>query len=252
MTDYRTKAEKDAARHFQNDVKDYKLVALREDGLFRHVEFVAQQGFTHVILVVWPYNLLVAGSHGSFHFQRYGDDTEDMFNWLRGSRVNPSSWASKLVNGRDSVTEYDRSLLEKEVKERVAEAVRDKWAPKGLRAAVREEILDSGWLDDQQNALRLVSEFEHGATYRTECSCGASEDHDSRSSAVCWNVLVHKDKGDGHKVSIRQTAGFDFDGFEEWNVRSLTYHYLWACNSAVWGISQYDAMKAAPAEAVAS
>lgn len=249
MSDYRTQAEKDAARHFESDVKDHRLVALREDGLFRHVEFVAQRGFTRVILVTWPYNLLVAGSHGSFHFERYGDDTVDMFDWLRGIRVEPSSWASKLVNGGDSVTEYDKSLLVKEVKDRVAEAVEDGWAPEGLSAAVHEGILNSGWLDEQQNALRLVSEFEHGVKHHTECSCGATEDHDSYSDAVCWNTLTHKGRGDDHEVTIRQTGGFDFEGYDEWNVRKLTYHYLWACNSAAWGITQYDAAQAAKAVA---
>lgn len=250
-TDYRTKAEKDAARHFQNDVKDHALVALHEEGTVRHVQFTAQQGWTRITLVTWPYNLVVAGSHGSFHFERFGDDTEDMFAWLRGSRANPSSWASKLVNGRDSVTEYDRNVLVQEVNERVAEAIRDKWAPKGLRTAVREEIFESGWLDDEQNALRVVSEFEHGAKYRAECSCGKTANHDSHSSAACWNLLTHKGEGDGHKVTVRRVEGFDFDGFEEWNVRSLSYHFLWACHSAVWAIAQYDAAKAAAVEAVA-
>lgn len=248
-TDYRTKAERDAATRFARDVKDHKVVAIREDGDYRHVEFVAQQGFTRIVLVTWPYNLLVAGSHGSYHFERYGDDSRDMFDWLRGLRVNPSSWASKLVNGRDSVTEYDRALLEKQVNERVAEAIKDKWAPKGLKAAVREEIFESGLLDEEQTALRAVSEFQHGATYRTACSCGATENHDSYSDAVCWNALTHKGKGDDHKVNIRQTAGFDFDGFYEWNVRKLTFHYLWACHSAVWGIARYDAVTAAKAVA---
>ena len=245
MPDYRTKAERDAADRFARDVKDHKVVAIREDGNYRHVEFTAQQGFTRIVLVTWPYNLLVAGSHGSFHFERYGDDSKDMFAWLRGLRVDPASWASKLINGRDSVTQYDRSLLEKEVNERVAEAIKDKWAPKGLKAAVREEILDSHWMNDEQNALRLVSEFQHGATYRAECSCGATGDDGSYDAAVNWKWSIHKNDDDAHKVSIRQTGGFDFDGFEEWNVRKLTSHYLWACHSAVWGIARYDAVMAA-------
>lgn len=251
MTDYRTNAEKRAAQHFQNDVKDHSLVALHEEGVVRHVQFTAQKGWTRITLVTWPYNLVVAGSHGSFHFERFGDDTEDMFAWLRGSRTNPSSWASKLVNGRDSVIEYDRDRLVQQVNERVAEAIRDKWAPKGLKAAVREQVLDSEWLGDEHNAMRVVSEFEHGKTYRTECSCGKTEDHKSYDDAVHWKWITHKDDGDKHKIKTRETGGFDFDGFDEWNFHSLSYHFLWACHSAVWGITQYDAAKAATVEAVA-
>jgi hypothetical protein len=248
-TDHRTQAER-AAEHCTNDLQDAKLVVLREEEVFRHVEFVAQKGLTRVILVTWPYNLLVAGSHGSYHFERYGDDSLDMFDWLRGIRPNPASWASKLVNGRDSVEEYDQAKLVQEINERVAEAIADDWAPKGLRAAVQKQVIDSGWLGDEQNAMRVVAGFEHGKTYRATCSCGETTDHASYGDAVHWEVITHEGRGDDHQVTIREASGFDFDGWEEWNVRSLTYHYLWACHSAAWGIAQYDAAKA-PAEVAA-
>lgn len=235
-----------AAAHFASDAKTHKLTVHREDGVFRHLEFTGLAGMSRIVLVTWPYNLLVAGSHGSYHFERFGPDTEDMFNWLRGARVSPASWASKLVNGRRSVEEYDRARLESEVRDLVAEAVRDGWAPTGLEEAVREEILDSHWMDEEQNALRLVSEFQLGMQYRSDCSCGASDDHDSYSSAACWNLLTHKG-GDGHKVRVRQTAGFSFDDFTEWNIHTLNYHYLYQCHALVWAIAQYDASRK-PAE----
>jgi hypothetical protein len=238
MTDY-----PEIARHFQNDFAEATLKAQREDGLYRHIEFAAPKTMNRLVLVTWPYNLLVAGSHGSYHFERYGQDTEDMFNWLRGLRVDADSWSSKLVNGHHSVREYDRDRLVRYVKERVAEAVRDGWAPRGLRAAVREEILDSHLLDDEGTALQLLSEFEHGVKYRSECSCGKGEDHDSYSSAVCWNALTHKGKGDAHKVKIRRTEGFDFDDFTEWQIHKLGYHFVYQCHAVVWGIAQYDATR---------
>ena len=116
MTDYA-----EIAAHVARDVKDGNLVELRVDGLYRHIEFKALQGWSRIILVTWPYNLLVAGSHGSYHFERFGSDTEDMFNWLRGIRVEPDRWASKLANGADSVREYDRERLVAEVKAEVKE-----------------------------------------------------------------------------------------------------------------------------------
>ncbi|MGW5477650.1 hypothetical protein [Streptomyces sp. NPDC004008] len=236
-----------AAAHFASDAKTHKLKECREDGMFRHVEFVGLAGLSRIILVTWPYNLIVAGSHGSFHFERYGPDTEDMFNWLRGARPNPAGWASKLVNGRRSVEEYDRARLEAEVNELVAESVRDGWAPAGLEAAVRDEILDSPWLDEEQNALRIVNEFEHGVRYRSACSCGVSEEHDSYSAAVCWNPYTHKGRGDAHKVDIRQIGGFSFDDTDEWHIHKLGYHFLYQCHAAVWAVAQYDAART-PAE----
>ncbi len=234
-----------AAAHFANDASTHKLTVHREDGVFRHLEFTGLSGMSRISLVTWPYNLLVTGSHGSYHFERFGLDTEDMLNWIRGSRPNPNSWASKLVNGRQTVEEYDRTRLDHKIRDMVAEAVQDGRAPAGLETAVREEILDSHWMDDEQNALRLVSEFQLGMQYRSECSCGKGADHDSYSSAACWNILTHKGKGDGHNVRVRQTAGFVFDDFAEWNIHKLGYHFLYQCHAAVWAVAQYDAARAA-------
>jgi hypothetical protein len=245
MTDYAK-----IARHFERDFAEAALKTQREDGLFRHIEFAAPKSMNRLIVVTWPYNLLVAGSHGSYHFERYGNDTEDMFAWLRGSRVNPSSWSSKLVNGYESVREYDRGQMETQVKERVAEAIRDDWAPEGLEAAVREEILGSHLLDTKDTAFQLVSEFQHGMTFQAECSCGLSEDFegdDAYSSACTWEFYKHKADGKKHKVKVRQTGGFDFDDFTEWNVDKLSYHFVYQCHAIVWAIGQYDAARKAVA-----
>jgi len=240
----------DIARHFEGDFAEATLKEQREDGLFRHIEFSAPKSMNRLIVVTWPYNLLVAGSHGSYHFERYGNDTEDMFDWLRDSRPNPGSWASKLVNGRDSVEEYDRSLMVAAINERVAEAIADDWAPEGLQGAVSEEILGSHLLDTKDTAFQLVSEFQHGMTYRSECSCGQFEDfegHDSYSSAATWEFYKHKADGKKHKVKVRQTAGFDFDDFTEWTVDKVGYHFVYQCHAAVWAIGQYDAARKAVA-----
>lgn len=239
MTEY-----PEIAKHFKSDFAKATLKVQREDGLFRHIEYAAPKTMNRLVLVTWPYNLLVAGSHGSYHFERYGQDTEDMFDWLRGSRVSAASWSSKLVNGYASVREYDRGRLEAQINERVAEAVHDDWAPEGLQAAVREEILGSHLLDTKDTAFQLVSEFQHGMTYRSECSCGLFEDfkgHDSYSSAATWEFYKHKADGKKHKVKVRQTGGFDFDDFTEWDVDKLNYHFVYQCHAAVWAIAQYDA-----------
>ena len=231
----------DIVRHFESDFAEATLKTQREDGFYRHIEFSAPKSMNHLIVVTWPYNLLVAGSHGSYHFERFGPDTEDMFDWLRGSRPNPDSWASKLVNGRDSVEEYDRSLMVAAINQRVADAVEDDWAPEGLQDVVNEEILGSHLLDTKDTAFQLVSEFEHKKTYRAECSCGLSGNEGSYSSATLWKYGDHKADGKKHQVKIRQTGGFDFDDFTEWHVDKPSYHFVYQCHAAVWAIGQYDA-----------
>ncbi|NED75305.1 hypothetical protein G3I51_23880 [Streptomyces sp. SID9944] len=229
------------AAHVARDVKDGKLTSLREDGLYRHVEFTAQKGWTRLILVTWPYNLLVAGSHGSYHFERFGPDTEDMFDWLRGIRVEPDRWASKLVNGADSVREYDRERLVAQVKTEVAEAVKE-GAPRGLRAAVREQILGSDRLHSRDWAMQMVYDFEHGVTYRAECTCGAFADHNSYDEATIWEFYRHRPAGD-HKVRVREVGGFAFSDVGDWNLDKVSYHFAYQCHAASWAIAQYDAAR---------
>ncbi|NUP15433.1 MAG: hypothetical protein HOZ81_04880 [Streptomyces sp.] len=229
------------ARHFKNDVKGATLTLCREEGLYRHVEFTAQKGWSRIILVTWPYNLLVAGSHGSFHFERHGADTEDMFDWLRGIRVEPDRWVSKLVNSADSVREYDPERLVAQVKAEVAEAVKD-GAPRGLRSAVREQILESDRLHSRDWAMQMVFDFEHGVTYRAECTCGASKDHDSYDEAVTWEFYRHRPAGD-HKVKVREIGGFAFSDVGDWALDKLNYHFVYQCHAASWAIGQYDAAR---------
>jgi hypothetical protein len=236
MSDY-----PEIARHFENDVKDATLTIRREDGLYRHVEFTAQKGWTRILLVTWPYNLLVAGSHGSYHFERFGPDTEDMFNWLRGIRVEPDRWASKLVNGADSVREYDRDRLVAQVKAEVAEAVKE-GAPRGLRAAVREQILESDRLCSKDWAMQMVYDFEHGVTYRAECTCGAFKDHESSHEATMWGIYNGHPRGE-HEVKVREIGGFAFSDVGEWTLDKPNYHFVYQCYAASWGVRQYDAAR---------
>jgi hypothetical protein len=237
----------DIARHFARDFAEATLKTQREDGLFRHIEFSAPKSMNRLIVVTWPYNLLVAGSHGSYHFERYGKDTEDMFDWLRGLRVDADHWASKLVNGHSSVTEYDRDQMIATINGRVRDAVEDGWAPKGLKAAVREDILDSHLLETKDTAFQLVSEYEFGAKYCATCSCGETSGDVEHVDAIMWDAWKHKATGKDHKVSVRQTAGFDFDDFTEWNVDKVNYHFVYQCHAIVWAIGQYDATRKAVA-----
>jgi hypothetical protein len=240
MSDYAKIAE-----HFKNDFAEATLKTQREDGLFRHIEFSSPKSMNRLIVVTWPYNLLVAGSHGSYHFERYGNDTEDMFDWLRGSRVDPDRWASKLVNGRDSVEEYDRSLMVAAINECVADAIEDDWAPEGTHEAVREGVLDSHLLDDKGTAFQLVSEFEHGMKYRAECSCGRFEDFDAHGSATTWDCSKCTSDGKKRQSYVYKVGGFDFDGFTEWSVDTVGYHFVYQCHAVVWAIGQYDAARQA-------
>ncbi|MER6488751.1 hypothetical protein ABT264_35045 [Streptomyces virginiae] len=233
----------DVPKRVAYDLADGIMRVQQEDGLYRHLAFASPASWTRLTVITWPYNLLVAGSHGSFHFERHGDDTKDMLGWLRGIRVNPGGWASKLVNGSASVQQYDRDRLENAITERVAEAVRDGWAPEGLEKAVRREILDNEYLDDEQHALRILDEFQHGMTYRTECTCGKYEDFTSYDAAVCWEYRTHPQADGDHKVTLRETGGFTFDDISDWPRHKLDYHFVYQCHAASWAVRRYDRVR---------
>ncbi|MFC8009094.1 hypothetical protein [Streptomyces cinereoruber] len=237
------------AEHFKSDVPNHKITAQREDDTFRYLRFAAPKtSMTVIELVSWPHNLVVAGSHGSFHFAHYADDREDMFAAFRG-RVAPDHWARMLVNGRDSVAEYSRTLLEARVREYTREAIREGWAPRGVGKAVTEEVLESDYLDDEGSAIRALSEFEYGLKERWECSCGATDDGADRyESGVMWAIRHERENDRKHTVRNRRIEGFDFtDVWPEWNIHSLDYHYVWQCHAAAWGIDLYDAARKAVA-----
>ncbi|GAA2929339.1 hypothetical protein [Streptomyces enissocaesilis] len=245
MNDYARIAE-----HFNGDVTNHTITAQceDEDDLFRYLRFAAPKtSMTVVELVAWPHNLVIAGSHGSFHFAHYAADREDMFDAFRG-RVSPDHWARMLVNGRGSVAQYDRSLLEARIREYTREAIREGWAPRGVGKAVTEDVLESGYLDDENNAVRVVGEFQYGVKERRECSCGAADEDAGRyDQGVMWAIRHERENGKTHKVRTRQLEGFDFDDVHEWNIHSLDYHYVWQCHAIVWAVSQYDAARKAVA-----
>ncbi|HEY9372849.1 hypothetical protein [Streptomyces sp.] len=239
MTDY-----PEIGAHFARDFVEATMTVRREDGLFRHVEWSAPKTMSSLVVVTWPYNLLVAGSHGSYHFQRWGDDSGEILDFFLGRDPlkNLQTWANKLANGGASVREYDQAKLVQQVKDEVTEAVRE-GAPRGLRAAVREQILESDWLGSKDMAMQMVYDFEHGVTYRSECSCGASQDHDDQSAAYTWEFYKHPvSRLDGeHKVTVRETGGFAFSDVGDWSIHKLNYHFVYQCHALVWAVGQYDA-----------
>ncbi|MFI5992404.1 hypothetical protein ACIBAC_11205 [Streptomyces sp. NPDC051362] len=240
MSDY-----PEIAAHFAADFAEAKLTSQREDGLFRHIEFSAPKSMNRLTVITWPHNLLVAGSHGSYHFQRWGDPEGEILDMFREHSPiqRLTYWANKLAaNGRDSVREYDQNRLVRQVKDEVAEAVRE-GAPRGLRAAVRERILEDDLLASKDVAMQLVYDFEHGVTYRAECSCGAFKDHDDQGDAYGWEFGEHRRRLSGglHTVKVREIGGFAFSDIGDWPIHKLNYHFVYQCHAIVWAIAQYDA-----------
>ncbi|MEV4247018.1 hypothetical protein AB0J63_26840 [Streptosporangium canum] len=246
----RTERERDMAERFQKDTAAHEMTILHDDGLYRHLRFQAPgSSFYWFDLVTTPHALIFRGDGTSFVFSRL----KDMFEFFRGpvGRINPRYWAEKLTSDRDSVMKYDPELFEQLVKEAFVDAVRYGDAPRGLGKAVREEILNSEFLAYEDEARRILDDFEFGEQFRVSCRCGAKDEYDDRAGARKWADEHVKESEGSHVPSIHRLPAFSFSDTWEWSFRGYDWWFLWALHGIVWGIAQYDSQRAAsltPAE----
>ncbi|HEY9410227.1 MAG TPA: hypothetical protein VIP77_11660 [Jiangellaceae bacterium] len=232
---------------FLRESSQHRMTVLHDDGLYRHLRFADPRsgwGFYWFELITTPNTLIFRGDGESFVFSRL----EDMFKFFRtglgrdGSiDINPQYWSEKLTSDRDSVTKYDREIVERQVRECVVEAIRERTAPRGIGKVVTDEILNSYYLDTEDEARRVLYEFEHGNEYMPKCTCGKNGPQVSATwEAGRWRDQHRKENGTTHKVRIDQVAGFDFQDASEWDLRDYGWWFLWACHAIVWGIRRYD------------
>lgn len=148
-------SRQDIAERFQRETAEHVMTILHDDGLYRQIRFTASGSLDWFDLVTWPYNLIVNGSHGSFHFCRAGADTENMFALFRDSRagraINPHYWAEKLRAGE--VESWSESSFRQWL---VREATGLEGRYSGIVQAVGDQILHS----DEHN-----TECEESARY---------------------------------------------------------------------------------------
>jgi hypothetical protein len=239
-TDYRTKAEKDAADRFPRDTAKHVMTVLHDDGLYRHLRFSSYpQGWGEFWfdLITWPGCLTIRGDYGSaYTFSR----ELDMVPFFRGrpGRINAHYWAQKLDGGGEA-REYSEDIFRQVVVENFVDAVRYQDAPRGLGKAVRTDILDQD-LSNEDEARGLLEEFEYGATFKASCSCGKSESFRTPGDAVRWRSN-HIEPGHATHVSkVERVEGFRFHDTWELDFRDYTRTFAWACHAIVWGIARYD------------
>jgi hypothetical protein len=158
MSDY-----PEIAARFARDTAGHRMTVLHEDGLYRHLRFMAPRTSEFWFeLVTWPGSLTIRGDFGdAYTFSRL-DDMFQFFRSDRGYGINPHYWAEKLGRdgGRRSVKEYSEELFVQLVKEHTADAIRYSDAPRGIGRAVRDDILSRFDLLHEDNAREALEEFE--------------------------------------------------------------------------------------------
>lgn len=153
-----TPAEQEATERFKRDTAEHRLELRHVDGLYRHMRASAVGRLEWFDVITWPYNLIVNGSHGSFHFCRFASDTQDMFHLFRQRDIHPDYWAEGLRAGAaQSWSERNfRAYIAQE-----AADLEDRYP--GIVEAVGQQILNSDeYSTEYEEAARYaVAAFSH-------------------------------------------------------------------------------------------
>lgn len=225
----------DAGAHFAADTRAHAMTVLHDDGLYRHLRFRSEQSLVRFDLITWPGSLTIQGGHGTYTFSR----ETDMFGFFAHSNgVNVDYWAEKLPGGRDSV----KVFAEHGIVRRLVEAYREyrTWLPRreadyerdlaAYEAAPREQR----WPFDR-NGPRPATKPKMVAELRKQVR-DAYEDGE-----------LNYEDGVRRLLSDWESADI-VSGSYEWDLREYDYHFVWSCHAIRWGISQYNAAKAAEAQ----
>jgi len=133
-----TETREEIKAQFDKDIKTHVMTIIRDDGLYRHIQFRRPGSSTyHYEILTWPGFLCICGDMGTSVFRR----TEDMFTLFRSERINPGYWGEKLQS-IGTFTGYKKFSAEV-FKEQIKSHFED-WEiePENIKAEVWADIED--------------------------------------------------------------------------------------------------------------
>lgn len=186
------------AEMFAVDTADHRMTVLHDDGLYRHLRFHRPgTGMYHFDLVTWPEHLAIGGDMDAYVFTRI----TDMFEFFRGTRINPHYWSEKVTTGgRRACKEYSEELFASHAADILSEVEED-WP--GVTAAWAEHVGD------------------YDETFEVE----------ARAALDSFSFPAVPKSGE---------RAFQFSDTWEWDLTDYTWHFRWACHAIQWGIARYD------------
>lgn len=149
----------DVAENFRRNFANHEMTTLHEDGLYRHLRFMANNRREFWFdIITWPGSLVIKGDMGSYMFSR----TTDMFEFFGTGDINPGYWAEKTPSyGHDALTKkWSPELFEKTVRE-VAQDYIDCYDVSDINvfwAAVEGDVL--WYTHDEYEAREAVRDFK--------------------------------------------------------------------------------------------
>lgn len=185
---------------FQRAVRAHEMTVVRDDGLYRNLTFKAPSTYNnHFHITTWPGYLAMTGDSGSYVFARL----PDMFQFFRGSDINPGYWAEKLlaVDRHSGYHEFSQDAF---------------------RDAIKSDF--EGWdFDSDEEKIAAWDELQNSDL--SEDSSPESID-DAMTRAMDYKCAV---------------SGNRFTDFWEHDLKDYTFRFLWCCHAIRWAVDQYDA-----------
>lgn len=195
------------AERFARESAKHEMTILHDDGLYRHLRFVAPGDSAYWYdLITVPGSLIFRGDGESFVFAR----EKDMFDFFRRSSwhggPNPTYWDGKLTSSREAAKTYSERLFKQYVAEYIEDAKDDY---PGLFAAW-DAFIAEGWhsTEFEDGARAALDEFEFAPDFAKH-------------------------------------GPFRFTDTWEWDLKEHDWWFLWACHAIVAGITRYDQATAA-------
>lgn len=235
-------SERDMAERFQRETARHEMTILHDDGLYRHLRARKPgSGLYWFDIVTWPGSLAIRGDINSAYVFSRMTDMFEFFQGSRDGRINPDYWAEKLPEGRRSAQAYSENLLLWHMRHALREEYED-----FLASRLAEKAKEFGLADVDQMWPELTKPChrqarDHMRKLRTAVRAHFFDDWwgcgTQYEDAVQRGLDEFSFVDDGHK--------FQFEGWQEWDLRDWDWSFLWACHAIVWGIAQYDRLGAA-------
>lgn len=204
-------------RQFTSFAKGHEMHVFRDDGLYRHLRFMAPGTYMYGFdLVTWPGYLTICGDIGDYTFSR----TRDMFEFFSlDNGINPDYWAQKLQGphrGRDLTRTYSEDVFRLRLHE---------WA--------RQEAETGGW---------DFSECEEGWIYPNVLT-------QALDAELRYMDLYSEESARTALREIERWADVDFGESREWDLRDWDRQFLVCCWAISYGVATYRAATRDPVAA---
>lgn len=192
----------DVAEQFASETAEHEMTVLHNAPVYRHLRFKRPgTGMGYFDIITWPGHLTICGDRDAYTFARL----YDMFQFFRGSDINPGYWSEKVIHaGRQrSCKRYSEDLFKQLVTEHLDEAEEEH---PGVTAAWRDHVGDWDECYYETPAREALDTFVFPA---------------DRVDPLYGRVPFFSDTW-------------------EWDLTDWDWHFLWSCYAIQWGIRWHD------------